>query len=67
MDPVTALSTASCIVQIIDFGVRVVSKGNKIYLSIDGTLAETLDLELITNDLPPHSDEASTLDSGLGS
>ena len=51
MDPVTALSTASCIVQFLDFGIRVVSKGNKIYRSIDGTLAENLDLELITNDL----------------
>ena len=51
MDPVSALSTASCIVQFLDFGVRVVSKGNKIYRSIDGALAENLDLELITNDL----------------
>ena len=51
MDPLTALSTASSIFQFLDFGIRVVSKGNKIYRSIDGSLTDNLDLELITNDL----------------
>ena len=51
MDPMTALSAASCIVQFLDFGLRVVSKGNQIYRSIDGNLTENLDLEVITTDL----------------
>ena len=51
MDPLTGLSVASNIVQFIDFSLRVVSKGCKIYRSIDGTLAENLDLEIVTNDL----------------
>src|SRR5579871_6769347 len=51
MDPLSVLSVASNIVQFVDFGLRVVSKGNQIYRSVDGRLAENLDLEIVTSDL----------------
>ena len=51
MDPLSGLSLAGTIVQFVDFGLRVVSKGNQIYRSVDGALTENLDLEAITNDL----------------
>jgi hypothetical protein len=51
MDPITALGVAGTIVQFVDFGIRVVSKSNKIYHSGDGSLAENYDLEKVANDL----------------
>ena len=51
MEALSALSLASNIVQFLEFGLRVLSKGNKIYRSIDGALDENLDLEIVTNDL----------------
>jgi hypothetical protein len=51
MDPLSCLGIASSIVQFVDFGLRVVSKGKQIYRSVDGSLAENLDLEIVTNDL----------------
>ena len=51
MDPITALGVAGSIIQLVDFGIKVVSKGNKIYHSGDGTTAENHDLENVANDL----------------
>jgi hypothetical protein len=51
MDPITALGIAGSIVQFVDFGIKVVSKGNKIYHSGDGTTAENHDLETVVTDL----------------
>ena len=51
MEALSALSLASNIVQFLEFGLRVVSKGNKIYRSVDGILEENLDLEVVTRDL----------------
>ena len=51
MEALSALSLASNIVQFLDFGLRVLSKGNQIYRSVDGALEENLDLEVVTNDL----------------
>jgi hypothetical protein len=51
MDPFTALGIASSVVQFVDFSINVVSKGNKIYHSGDGSLAENHDLEAVANDL----------------
>ena len=51
MDPITALGVAGSIVQLVDFALKVVSKGNKIYHSGDGSTAENHDLETVTNDL----------------
>ncbi len=51
MDPLTSLSLASNVIQIVDFSTQLVSKGYKIYKSADGTLAENLDAEAVTNSL----------------
>jgi hypothetical protein len=51
MDPLTALAVAGSIVQLVDFGIKVVSKGNKIYHSGDGSTAKNHDLEIVANDL----------------
>ncbi|KAH6684057.1 hypothetical protein B0J14DRAFT_555059 [Halenospora varia] len=51
MDPLSALSIAAAVVQFVDFGIKVVSKGNQIYRSGDGSLDENHDLEIVTNDL----------------
>ncbi|KAI9658401.1 MAG: hypothetical protein M1821_002534 [Bathelium mastoideum] len=51
MEAIAALGIASNIIQFVDFGLKVVSKGNRIYRSNDGSLAEYNDLELVTNDL----------------
>ncbi|KAL9029249.1 MAG: hypothetical protein Q9196_002487 [Gyalolechia fulgens] len=51
MDPLAGISLAGAILQFVDFGLRVVSKGMQIYRSVDGTLTENVDLEAVTNDL----------------
>jgi len=51
MDPLSALSIAGTVVQFVDFGLNIVSKGRRIYRSGNGTLSEYHDLELLTNDL----------------
>jgi hypothetical protein len=51
MDPLSALSIAGTVVQFIDFGLKVVSKGRSIYRSGDGTLSEYHAIDLLTNDL----------------
>ena len=51
MDPISALGIAGNIVQFIDLGLNVASKGKHIYRSGDGTLSEYRDLELLTSDL----------------
>jgi len=51
MEPVSAIGLAGNILQFVEFGIRVVSKGYKIYRSVDGCLVENLDLEIVTSDL----------------
>ena len=51
MDPPSATGLASNIIQFINFGTKIVSKGNQIYNSNDGKIAEHRELELVTNDL----------------
>lgn len=51
MEALSAISLASNIVQFLEFGLRVLSKGKKIYRSVDGALEENLDLEIVTSDL----------------
>lgn len=51
MDPITAIRIAGSIVQFVDFGLKVVSKGNHIYRSGDGSLSEDHDPEVLTKDL----------------
>ena len=49
MDPLTALGLASNVIQVVDFSIRLVSKGVEIYK--DGSLAENDDAEEITQSL----------------
>ena len=51
MEALTAIGLAANILQFIDLGIKVVSKGNQIYRSGDGTLPEHHDLAVVTNDL----------------
>jgi hypothetical protein len=45
MDPLTALSVAACVVQFVDYGTKLLSKGRELYKSVDGALSENIDLE----------------------
>lgn len=51
MEPLAALGVAGAIVQFVEFAGKVISKGNQIYRSGDGSLDENHDLEIVTNDL----------------
>lgn len=51
MEPVATLSVISNVLQLVDFGARVLSKGNRTYHSEIGRLSEDEDLELVTSDL----------------
>lgn len=51
MEPFTAIGLAASIINIVDFALRVVSKGNKIYHSCDGVHSDHGDLELVANDM----------------
>lgn len=51
MDPFTALGLASNVIQIVDFSCKLVSKGQEIYKSVDGTSVENVDTEAVANDL----------------
>ena len=46
MDPLSALSLASSIAQLIDFGSELVAKGFRIYKSVDGSLVEHVNKEV---------------------
>lgn len=45
LDPLTALSVAATVVQFVDFGSKLVSKGKEFYKSPDGVLLENAELE----------------------
>jgi len=51
MDPLTALSVASSVIQFVDFGSKLITNVYHIYTSANGVLAENLDLEATTYDL----------------
>ena len=51
MDPLTALSLASSVIQFVDFGSTLITNVYHIYTSANGALAENLDLEATTYDL----------------
>jgi hypothetical protein len=58
MDPFSALSIATAVIQVVDFSSKVISKSREIYLSADGTTEEvsllqdaTTNLEELLNDL----------------
>jgi hypothetical protein len=45
MDPITALSVVAAVIQFLDYGTRIVSKGKELYSSADGALSENMELE----------------------
>lgn len=51
MEPLIALSLASNVIQIIDFSAKIVSEGQKIYRSAEGTIAENEEAEIVAKDL----------------
>jgi hypothetical protein len=51
LDPMSALSLASNIVQFVDFSSKLVSKGCHIYHSADGALPRNLELEVVATEL----------------
>ena len=51
MDPFTAVSLASNVIQFVDFSCRLVSKGQQIYKSANGVLVEYLETENVAKDL----------------
>jgi len=61
MDPASALGLASSIVQLVQFTGDLISKGNEIYKSADGTLIDNLELETIAASLADLSKEVPLL------
>lgn len=51
MEAVAAIGLAANILQFIDFGTRILSKGKEIYTSTDGTLKENITIEAVVNHL----------------
>ena len=51
MDPLTAVSLASNIVQFVDLGCKILSGAYEVYRSSEGSTAEDLDLTRVVNDL----------------
>lgn len=51
METLAAVSLAGNVVNFLDLGLKIVSKGREIYHSNDGTLSESNDLETVTRDL----------------
>lgn len=58
MEPLTALSVASSVIQFVDFGSKLLANGRQLYRSAEGVLTENVDLELVALDL-------QTLTTGL--
>ena len=51
LEPLTAISIASAVVQFIDFGSKVVTRSSEIYRSSDGALQENTELENIIREV----------------
>ena len=51
LDPLSALSVAASVVQFLDFGNKIVSKGIQAYKSNDGALIENAEIEEATQRL----------------
>lgn len=45
MDPFSALSAAACVVQFLDYGIRVMSKSRELYTAADGALSANVEIE----------------------
>jgi hypothetical protein len=62
MDPLSALSVAAAVVQFVDYGTKIVSKGRELYKSADGALSENIKLDTTATRLPSLS---STFEDSL--
>jgi hypothetical protein len=51
MDPISAVSLASSIIQIVDFSSRLLSRTHELYVSVDGSLKEHMIIDNATNNL----------------
>jgi hypothetical protein len=51
MDPLSALSVATNVIQFVDFGCKLVSQTRQIYKSVDGTLSDRVVVEVLAVDL----------------
>jgi hypothetical protein len=51
MDPISAVSLASTVVQFLDFGLKIVSKASDIYHSVQGAEIRNIDLGTVTESL----------------
>jgi hypothetical protein len=60
LDLITALGVAGNVVQFIDFGLKATSKAREIHRSVDGTLEENIDLEVVTGDLAAVAQKLAT-------
>jgi len=50
-DPISALSLGANVIQVVEVSFRLVSSSRAIYQSVDGSLAENLDTEILATDL----------------
>jgi hypothetical protein len=57
LDPISALAVAAGAVQFVDFSIKMVSKGKKIYKSTSGALEENLQLSRSTEMLVRHMED----------
>jgi hypothetical protein len=60
IDPFSALGVAGNIVQFLDFGSKLISKGKEIYISADGSSITNVDLEIISQDLHEITDSLAS-------
>jgi len=51
MDPLSALSIASSVIQFVDFGCKLVSHSRQLYKSLDGVLSDKIIVEALAHDL----------------
>ena len=64
IDPLSSISLASAIVQLIDFGYKTVRGTFEIYRTSQGALAENIDIEHATQDIRRLSDKVSDCTCG---
>jgi hypothetical protein len=66
MDPLTALSVAASVVQFVDYGTKLLSKGRELYKSANGALSENIELEEASSRLKLLSSDLQTSLRGGG-
>jgi hypothetical protein len=59
MDPLTALASASNIIQFVDFPSKLISTTHSLYASTSGAKAEQMELEALANTLRSLADDAA--------